>query len=38
MLYEFIFEPAPRLRQHRRKVGFGSILLKKAAVAAQRDQ
>jgi len=25
MLYEFIFEPAPRLRQHRRKVGFGSI-------------
>jgi hypothetical protein len=23
MLYEFIFEPAPRLRQHRRKVGFG---------------
>jgi hypothetical protein len=24
MLYEFIFEPAPRLRQHRRKVGFGS--------------
>jgi hypothetical protein len=25
MLYEFIFEPAPRLRQHRRKVGFGSF-------------
>jgi hypothetical protein len=25
MLYEFIFEPAPRLRQHRRKVGFRSI-------------
>src|SRR6266568_5161679 len=25
MLYEFIFEPAPRLRQHRRKLGFGSI-------------
>src|SRR5258705_1867624 len=25
MLYEFIFEPAPRLRQHRRKVGFVSI-------------
>ena len=25
MLYEFIFEPALRLRQHRRKVGFGSI-------------
>lgn len=25
MLYEFIFEPAPRLRQHRRKVGVGSI-------------
>src|SRR6516164_5657435 len=24
MLYEFIFEPAPRPRQHRRKVGFGS--------------
>jgi hypothetical protein len=24
ILYEFIFEPAPRLRQHRRKVGFGS--------------
>src|SRR5229473_3078231 len=25
MLYEFIFEPAPRLRQHRRKVGFGRV-------------
>src|SRR5262245_32691483 len=25
MLYEFIFEPAPRLRHHRRKVGFGVI-------------
>jgi hypothetical protein len=25
MLYEFIFEPAPRHRQHRRKVGFGSF-------------
>src|SRR5262249_31548606 len=25
MLYEFIFEPAPRLRRHRRKVSFGSL-------------
>jgi hypothetical protein len=25
MLYEFIFEAAPPLRQHRRKVGFGSF-------------